>query len=100
MAQELSDAFGTLADSDFFMEMGAVAVGFVGGIVVKTLVDGIIDLPNEIYGGVVTVGAVVYDHELSRHAAAGGGLYILDQFASRFGAQDKFRNALTNTVQS
>lgn len=89
----LNDAFDTVADTDMWMEAGAVFAGFLAPSVARRLVEPRIgmDLPDEVWGILVIV-AGTYAPEYSEMVQLGGAVYTADRVASRFGVQEQVRN--------
>jgi len=75
-----------LADFDMWEDVIILFVGFIVPTLLKNTVEGrdIINLPDEVYGLVVIVGAgMLTSGSTRKFAAAGGGLYSVDALAQR-----------------
>lgn len=92
---ELADSFDTLVDSDLWMDAVILFGAFLAGTVAKNLIEpnSPWDLPDEVYGGVVILGAG-YLPEGENMARMGGGLYVVDKLGERFG----IKKAVTGAV--
>lgn len=90
---DISKEVGALADADMWMDVLFLFVGFVvPTLLANTVDDRIADLPNEVYGLVIVVGAnVLMDSRTSttRMLSLGGGLYTLDAVLDRFGIKQE-----------
>lgn len=76
-----------LTDSDAWMNVGFVAGGYVAAAVLNNVTENVgPDLPNELYGVASIAGATYALSGTDRkYMAAGGGLYVVDALAQRFG---------------
>jgi hypothetical protein len=86
-SMDFGDATETLANDDFWIDVAMLFVGFFGTTLVAMVVDGVVDLPNELYGiGVAAASEAFTDY---RMITAGAGLYTADVLATRVGVKDK-----------
>jgi len=87
---ELADSFDTLADSDMWMDVAILFGAFLAGTVARNLIEpnSPWDLPDEVYGVLVVLGAG-YLPEGENMARMGGGLYTADKLAVRFGLKQR-----------
>lgn len=85
---QFGDAFETLADDDFWIDIAMLFVGFFGSTLFAQVVESVgPDLPNELYGlGVAAGNEVMTDY---RMVSVGAGLYTADVAAARVGLKDK-----------
>jgi len=84
-----------LTDADFAMDIGFVVGGWVFAVVSANVVERFagMDLPNELYGVASVAGAsyVLSGYE-RKMMATGGGIYVADQLAQRFGLKQSVTN--------
>lgn len=84
----IDDTVSMLTDTDYAMNVAFVAGGWAAAVVLGNVIENFagMDLPNELYG-VVSIGVSTYALTGSdrKYMAAGGGIYIVDQVAQRFG---------------
>lgn len=82
------DAFDTLANDDFWLDVVMLFVGYFGSVLAAMAFESVgPDLPNEVYGlGVAGAVEAFTDY---RMAAAGAGLYSADILAGRVGLKDE-----------
>jgi hypothetical protein len=78
------DALDELADPEFWTNAGAVFAGFMAPTVARNLIEPntSYDIPDELYGGAVVVGAQ-YSPAYKRELMLGGGLFAVDKLAER-----------------
>jgi len=79
-----------LTDTDYYQDVGFVAGGWAFAVVLANVVErfGGMDLPNELYGVASVAGATYFLRGSDRKMmAAGGGIYVADQLAQRFGVK-------------
>lgn len=83
---QATDALDELADPEFWSQAGAVFGGFLAPTVVRNFAEGSLpyDIPDELYGVAVIVGAQ-YSPAYKQQLMLGGGLYSVDKLAERFG---------------
>ena len=84
---DFGDAFDTLADDDFWIDVAMMFVGFFGSTLAAVAFESVgPDLPNELYGlGVAAGNEIATDY---RMVSVGAGLYTADVAAARFGLKD------------
>lgn len=86
----ISQTISMLTSTDFATNVGFVAGGWAFAVVLGNVVERFagMDLPNELYG-VASIGASTYflSGNDRKYAAAGGGIYVADQLAQRFGVK-------------
>ncbi|WP_225334908.1 hypothetical protein [Halomicrobium urmianum] len=82
---DFGDAFGTLADTEYTLDVGYVVAGFLGPALVKYGVEDKAgrDLPDEVYGGTVAFGGALYGGDVGRKVALGGGVHVIEQLRTR-----------------
>ncbi|WP_232703148.1 hypothetical protein [Halobacterium wangiae] len=88
------DALDELADPEFWSQAGVVFGGFMAPTVVRNLVEPntTYDIPDELYGGAVVVGAQ-YSPAYKREIMLGGGLYAVDKAAERWNIKQHISEA-------
>jgi len=87
---EFGDAFDELAQTDNYIAAGMVLAGLAAAVVVGNLVDGRMDLPDEVYGVSVAAGAYVMGYET---VAIGGLGHTGVALAERVGVKATVENA-------
>jgi hypothetical protein len=86
MASDLTKSFSKVADGDFAQNVLVAFAAFMAPVVMKNTVERFVNLPDEVYGLVVAVGAYNFlSGDMAKYGAAGGGLYTADQLAERAG---------------
>ncbi|QSG06464.1 hypothetical protein [Halapricum desulfuricans] len=87
-SMDFGDAFDTLADDDFWIDVAMMFVGFFGSTLAAMAFESVgPDLPNELYGiGVAAGNEVLTDY---RMVSVGAGLYSADVAATRVGLKDE-----------
>ncbi|UWG46581.1 hypothetical protein HSRCO_0282 [Halanaeroarchaeum sp. HSR-CO] len=90
---ELQPQFETLLDTEEWMQILAVFAAFMAGTVARNVIEpnSPYDLPDEVYGLLVMLGAS-YSPAYTREIQIGGGLYTADKFAERVGVKSTVRN--------
>jgi hypothetical protein len=94
--EDLTDNFEKLTDQEFVMEAGVVFATFAGLEMTAPMLDGVlpVDVPNEAYGAGAVVAAEMGDIPYKRSVQLGGGVYTVDQLASRFNVRSRFQGVL------
>jgi len=87
---EFGDAFDELAQTDNYMMAGMVLAGLAAAVVVGNLVDGRMDLPDEVYGVAVAAGGYIMGYDL---VAIGGLGHTGIAVAERVGIKATVENA-------
>jgi hypothetical protein len=85
----IDQTIDTLTDTDYAQNVGFVAGGFAAAAVLGNVFERFgPDLPNEAYG-VASIAASTFALSGTdrKYAAAGGGVYIVDQLGRRFGVR-------------
>ena len=82
--EEISSSFAELAETDLWVDLGMLVVGFVGSDFIQSTVDGMMpwNVPNEAYGLFVGGGSIYFGY---RQPALGGALYAANEAGKRFG---------------
>jgi hypothetical protein len=96
MANELTDSFDTLADTETWEHVVVLGAGYMGGTLLKNTVEGRmgVDVPDEAYGVAIAVGSGYFlDGDYAKFATLGGALYTGDALATRAGIKSKMQDA-------
>jgi len=96
MADNLTDSFDKLADSETWEQVVVLGAGYMGGTLLKNTVEGRMDVdaPDEVYGVAIVAGSTYFlDGEYAKFGSLGGALYTADALATRFGIKSKVEDA-------
>ncbi len=84
---EFGDNFEKLADGEMWVNFIVLAAAYVATRGIETFAEGLTDynIPNEVYGVLIILGANGYlDGRYREYGMAGGGVYVLDEVGKRF----------------
>lgn len=92
----VKNEFERLADFDMWEDVIVLFVGFIVPTLLKNTLDSRapVDIPDEVYGLVVIVGAgYLLDGDMKTMASLGGGLYTVDVLLEdRLGLKSRIQN--------
>lgn len=88
---ELEDSFDALTNQQLWIDAVLAIAGLIAPAVLKVLVEGMVDLPDEVYGiGVITGSEVAAPDDMTRPLQMGAGANVGIAVGNRFDGAAKY----------